>query len=287
MRVEPSSGYCDDLPMLRPRKKYTIYDLQKLKGKKILTHIHVKSPDEAAAAEEAGVDIMSCSFDSPEAQARLPLLVAAAPNSFLSCATPHGIASAEEGIRVGFLALEKGASSVYCSASPRIIEAMATEGIPVVGHLGLVPRHVTWTNYRAIGKTVEEAETLFQKMKELENAGAYAAELECVPHNLATFLSSNTRMILMSLGSGSGCDTQFLFSDDILGDYDERLPRHAKAYRNFAEEYRRLQRERVAAFGEYVADVCSGKFPTNDQLIEMDPDRLEVLKKKILGDQVF
>ncbi len=269
--------------MLRPRKKYTIYDLQKLKGKKILTHIHVKSPEEAAAAEEAGVDIMSCSFDSPEAQARLPLLVAAAPNSFLSCATPHGIASAEEGIRVGFLALEKGASSVYCSASPKIIEAMATEGIPVVGHLGLVPRHVTWTNYRAIGKTVEEAELLFKKMKELENAGAYAAELECVPHNLATFLSSNTRMILMSLGSGSGCDTQFLFSDDILGDYDERLPRHAKAYRNFAEEYRRLQQERVAAFGEYVADVNSGKFPTNDQLIEMDLDRLNVLKNKILG----
>ena len=284
MNVEPISGYCDDLDMLRPRKKYTIYDLQKLKGKKSLTHIHVKSPDEAAAAEEAGVDIMSCSFDSPEAQARLPLLVAAAPNSFLSCATPHGIASAEEGIRVGFLALEKGASSVYCSASPKIIEAMATEGIPVVGHLGLVPRHVTWTNYRAVGKTVEEAETLFQKMKELENAGAYAAELECVPHNLATFLSSNTRMVLMSLGSGSGCDTQFLFSDDILGDYDERLPRHAKAYRNFAEEYRRLQRERIAAFGEYVADVSSGKFPTNDQLIEMDPERLEVLKNKILGE---
>jgi 3-methyl-2-oxobutanoate hydroxymethyltransferase len=90
-------------------------------------------------------------------------------------------------------------------------------------------------------------------------------------------------MIIMSLGSGRGCDTQFLFSDDILGDYDERLPRHAKAYRNFAEEYRRLQRERVAAFGEYVADVNSGQFPTSDQLIEMDPERLEVLKNKILG----
>src|SRR5207248_5835487 len=50
---------------------------------------------------------------------------------------------------------------------------------------------------------------------------------------------------------GTGCDTQFLFSDDILGDYDERLPRHAKAYRNFLEEHRRLQRERIAAFGEY------------------------------------
>src|SRR6187401_2335145 len=230
--------------MLRPRKKFTVYDLQQLKGRRCLTHIHVKSPEEAAAADAAGVDLMSCSFDTVESQARLPKLVAAAPNSFLSAATPHGLASTEEAIRVGFRALEVGASSVYCSASPLIIEGMAREGIPVVGHLGLVPRHITWTGYRAIGKTVEEATQLFHRMKGLENAGAYAAELEVVPHNLARFLSAQTKMLLMSLGSGPGCDTQFLFSDDILGDYDERPPRHAKAYRNFAAERRRLQEER-------------------------------------------
>src|SRR4029434_837671 len=100
---------------------------------------------------------MSGSFDTPEAQARLPRLVEAAPNSFLSAATPHGLASPEEAMRVGFRALEIGASSVYCSASPFIVEAMAREGLPVVGHLGMVPRHVTWTGYRALGRTVEEA----------------------------------------------------------------------------------------------------------------------------------
>src|SRR3954468_8458780 len=241
--------------MLRPRKKYTVYDLQQLKGKRCLTHIHVKSPEEAAAADAAGVDLMSCSFDTAEAQARLPRIVAAAPNSFLSAATPHGLASPEEGIRVGFRALDLGASSVYCSASPFIVEAMAREGLPVVGHLGMVPRHVTWTGFRAIGKTEEEARKLYEKMKALESAGAYAAELECVPHQLATWLCSQTSMLLMSLGSGPGCDTQFLFSDDILGDYEERLPRHAKAYRNFVKEYQRLQKERIAAFTEYVADV--------------------------------
>lgn len=261
--------------MLRPRKKYTVFDLQQLKGKRCLTHIHVKSPEEAAAAEEAGVDLMSCSFDSPEAQARLPRLVAAAPNSFLSAATPHGLASPEEAIRVGFRALELGASSVYCSASPVLIEAMAREGVPVVGHLGLVPRHVTWTGYRAIGKTEAEARQLHQRMKTLESAGAYAAELECVPHNLARFLCSQTTMLLMSLGSGSGCDTQFLFSDDILGDYEERPPRHAQAYRNFLAENRRLQRERVAAFGEYITDVKEGRFPTRSHLIEMDETVLQ------------
>ena len=265
--------------MLRPRKKYTVYDLQQLKGKRCLTHIHVKSPEEAAAAEEAGVDLMSCSFDSPEAQARLPRLVAAAPNSFLSCATPHGLASPKEAIRIGFRAMELGASSVYCSASPFIIEAMAREGLPVVGHLGMVPRHVTWTGYRAIGKTEAEARQLYHRMKTLENAGAYAAELECVPHHLARFLCSQTKLLLMSLGSGDGCDTQFLFSDDILGDYEERPPRHAKTYRNFVEEHRRLQRERVAAFSEYIADVKAGRFPERCHLVEMD----DAVLQKVIG----
>lgn len=267
--------------MLRPRKKYTIHDLQKLKGKKCLTHIHVKSPEEAAAAEEAGVDLMSCSFDSPASQARLPELVAAAPNSFLSAATPHGLASREEAIRVAFRALELGASSVYCSASPFIIEGMARERIPVVGHLGMVPRHVTWTNYRAIGKSLDEARALHQSMNDLENAGAYAAELECVPHQLASFLSSRTRMIMMSLGSGSGCDTQFLFSDDILGDYEERLPRHARSYRNFAEEHRRLQRERIAAFGEYVEDVRNGAFPEAGNLVDAPDGLVDQLSREL------
>ncbi len=267
--------------MIRPRKKYTVHDLLQLKGKRCLTHIHVKSPEEAAAAEAAGVDLMSCSFDSPEAQVRLPRLVAAAPDSFLSAATPHGLASPEEAIRVGFRALELGASSVYCSASPRIIESMTREGIPVVGHLGLVPRHVTWTGYRAIGRTATEAREIHQRMKDLENAGAYAAEIECVPHPLARFLSSQTRMLLMSLGSGTGCDTQFLFSDDILGDYVERPPRHAKAYRNFHAEYQRLQEERIAAFREYIADVQSGRFPEERHLVGMEDAVLEEVIRSV------
>ena len=92
-----------------------------------------------------------------------------------------------------------------------------------------------------------------------------------MPHELASYLSANTSLLLMSLGSGSGCDTQFLFSDDILGEYEERLPRHAKAYRNFLAEYRRLQDERIAAFREYIAEVEEGRFPAGENLIEMDP----------------
>jgi 3-methyl-2-oxobutanoate hydroxymethyltransferase len=260
--------------MLRPNRKYSVHDLRQLKGKRCLVHVHVKSPEEAAAAEAAGIDLLSCSFDSPESQARLPLLVAAAPRSFISGATPHGLASAEEAIRIGFRALELGASSVYCSASPFLIEAMAREGIPVVGHLGMVPRHATWTNVRAIGKTVPEARQLYDQMKRLESAGAYAAEVELVPHPLASYLCRKTTLLLMSLGSGSGCDSQFLFSDDILGDYDERIPRHAKAYRNFLHEFRRLQDERIAAFKEYAQDVSSGRFPAAGNLVGMEDEVL-------------
>jgi 3-methyl-2-oxobutanoate hydroxymethyltransferase len=176
----------------------------------------------------------------------------------------------EEAIRIGFKALELGASSVYCSASPWIIEAMAREGIPVVGHLGMVPRHATWTNFRAIGKTAVEARRLYEQLKLLENAGAYAAELELVPHQLASYFCKKTSLLLMSLGSGSGCDTQFLFSDDILGDYDERIPRHAKAYRNFLKEHQRLQDERIAAFRAYAEDVIKGRFPEAGHLVAMD-----------------
>jgi hypothetical protein len=155
------------------------------------------------------------------------------------------------------------------------------EGIPVVGHIGMVPRHVTWTGYRSLGKTVDEAKAIYQKMKDLENAGAYAAEIEIVPHNLASWLSKQTSMLLMSLGSGTGCDTQFLFSCDILGDYDERIPRHAKSYRNFAEENRRLQNERIAAFSEYVADVKEGRFPERCHLTEMDAALLDEVVKSV------
>jgi 3-methyl-2-oxobutanoate hydroxymethyltransferase len=120
-------------------------------------------------------------------------------------------------------------------------------------------------------------------MKELEHAGAYAAELEVVPHNLARWLSARTTLLLMSLGSGPGCDTQFLFSDDILGDYEERPPRHAKAYRNFAAEHRRLQEERVAAFREYVADVQAGRFPERGHLVEMEAAALAEVARSVAG----
>jgi 3-methyl-2-oxobutanoate hydroxymethyltransferase len=90
-------------------------------------------------------------------------------------------------------------------------------------------------------------------------------------------------LFLMSLGSGTGCDSQFLFSDDILGDYDERIPRHAKAYRNFLKEFQRLQDERIAAFKEYAAEVKSGRFPQPGNLIEIEAAEFKAAIEAIDG----
>src|SRR5260370_11673527 len=131
------------------RKKPSAYDLLKLKGKRKLLELHVDNGLEATAAEEARIDIFTC-----EVNAKLPMIRAGAPFTFIQAGLLHGaVASAEEGVRKGFEALRMGADAVYFSGSPGIVEAMAREGIPVTGHIGLVPNWSTSTNYRAIGKT--------------------------------------------------------------------------------------------------------------------------------------
>ena len=97
--------------------------------------------------------------------------------------------------------------------------------------------------------------------KQLEAAGAVAAEIEVVPARVASEIAKRTTLFLMSMGAGSGCDAQYLFAEDVLGYSRGHQPRHAKVYRNFRAEYDRLQRERVAAFQEFRADVEKGAFP--------------------------
>ena len=73
------------------------------------------------------------------------------------------------------------------------------------------------------------------------------------------------------MGAGPGADAQYLFAEDVLGCTDGHKPRHAKTYRNFAAEHARLQAERIAAFGEFVADVAGGAYPQDVHNVAM-PD---------------
>ena len=152
---------------------------------------------------------------------------------------------------------------------------MRDEGIPVVSHVGLIPARRTWTGgFKAVGKTATTAMDVWRATKALEEAGAFAAEIEVVPEPVATAISARTSMVMISMGSGPNCDAQYLFSTDILGTNRGHVPRHAKQYADLAAEEDRLQRMRVEAFAAYKADVDSGAFPDDPRLVPIPDNEL-------------
>ena len=252
-------------------KKPSIHDLRSQKGQRKWLQLHVDTGEEAAAAVAAGIVILSCESDQI-----LEVIRAAAPGAFISSGMVHGsIASPQEAVRAGFELLRRGADAVYCSHSPFFIEAMAREGIPVTGHVGLVPNRATWTNFRAVGKTPEEALRVYRAVKDLENAGAACIEVEVVPVKLADFLTRTTVMLTMGMGCGSACDTQYLFSSDVLGTHDGHYPRHSKRYADFVSLLAELQDKRVAAFRAFAEDVTAGTYPTPQHQVDVGEDAFE------------
>lgn len=260
--------------------KTTLHDLLRLKGARKWVQLHVDTPAEAAASVAAGIDILSCEPDHT-----LESIRAAAPTAFISAGMPHGaVSSPQEAVRLGFEILRRGADAVYTSHSPYFIEAMAREAIPVTGHVGLVPNKAAWTGFRAIGKTPEEALKVLRSAKDIENAGAACLEVEVVPVRLADHITRNTHMITMGMGCGDVCDTQYLFSCDVLGTNTGHFPRHSKKYADFAKLEGELQRKRVEAFRAFAGDVASGAYPQPKHQVDMDDeafDRFLSLSQKV------
>jgi 3-methyl-2-oxobutanoate hydroxymethyltransferase len=174
--------------------------------------------------------------------------------------------------------MEAGADSIYCAMNLDIVEAMAKDGIPVVGHVGLIPQKARWTGFRAVGKTADEALKVLDDVRRYEDAGAFAVEMEVVPEPVATAICAATSLVVISMGSGGGCDVQYLFAVDVLGETTGKMPRHARAYRDFAAEFARLQTERVAAFTEFRQDVESGGFPAPSECVGMDTPEWEAFR---------
>lgn len=252
-------------------RRTTVYDLLSQKGQRKWLQVHVDNALEAAAAVEAGISILSCEPDHQFEEVR-----AAVPYTFLSVGMAHGAAaSPEEAVRLGFTMMERGADAIYCSHSPYFIEAMAREGIPVTGHVGLVPNRAAWTNFRAIGKTPEEAAKVLQDVKDLENAGAAAVEVEVVPVRLAEHITRTTPMITMGMGTGMACDTTYLFSSDVLGTHSGYYPRHSKRYADFVQLSAELQTKRVVAFKAFADDVATGGYPEARHQLDMDDDAFD------------
>jgi len=249
-----------------PAKRRTVADVLATKGRKQLTMLYVNDTWEAAASDAAGIDMLSIidPIWTPEMRA-------AAGSCFVQVGLLYGkLATAEDYLRAAFRAMEVGGDSFYCAASLDTISRMAAEGIPVCGHVGLIPARNTWTGgFRAVGKTADTAMQVFRQVKELESAGAFCAEIEVVPDRVAAEISKRTSMFLVSMGAGTGCDAQYLFAQDVLGSHDGHYPRHAKVYRDFMAEYARLQEERVAAFTEFRKDVDSGAYPERKHLVDI------------------
>jgi 3-methyl-2-oxobutanoate hydroxymethyltransferase len=193
-------------------KRPTVADLLAMKGKRQLSMLRVETLEEAEAAQKAGIDMLSV---PPELLG--PEFREAVPTCFTFPGLEYGeFVSAEEYLRAAFKALKAGGDAVWCAASLQIIRRLRDEGVPVCGHVGLIPPKSTWTGgFKAVGKTLETALLVWRQVKALEEAGAFSAEIEVVPADVASAISRRTSLFMISMGAGAGCDAQYQFATDV------------------------------------------------------------------------
>ncbi|TIT85941.1 MAG: 3-methyl-2-oxobutanoate hydroxymethyltransferase, partial [Mesorhizobium sp.] len=154
------------------RNRPTVADLQALKGKRQLSKLRVFSLEEAEAAERAGIDIISVTYDLIFD----PRFRDAAPTCFAIPGDEQAKmgATTDDILRTAVKLRAASADAMYCSASLQTIRRLRDEHIPVCGHVGLVPAHATWTGgFKAVGKTAESAAFVWKQVKDLEAAGVF------------------------------------------------------------------------------------------------------------------
>ena len=147
-------------------------------------------------------------------------------------------------------------------------------GIPVMGHIGVTPQSLHQLGgFKVRGKAVEEAKKLLNDAIILEEAGAFAIVLECIPAALSRLITQKLTIPTIGIGAGPDCDGQVQVISDILGLYTEFVPKHAK-------QYARLAGEIKTAVADYISEVKSISFPTTEQSYTMD----ESLVKELMAD---
>lgn len=250
----------------------TVADIRALKGKRQLSMLYVDTPDEAAAAAAAGIDMLS--IIDP---VWTPEMREAAGDCFVQVGLLYGeLVTAEDYQRAAHRVMAIGGDCVYCASNFDTIALVASDGIPVVSHVGLIPSKATWTGgFKAVGKTAASALQVMEHVRQLEAIGAFGAELEVVPDRVAAEIAKRTNLVLLGMGAGPHADAQYLFAEDVLGCTRGHKPRHAKTYRDFRTELDRLQSERVAAFKEFKADVDTGAYPAPEHVVPIADDEFE------------
>jgi len=145
-------------------------------------------------------------------------------------------------------------------------------GIPVMGHIGLTPQSIHQLGgFKVRGKGVAEAKKLLNDARILEEAGAFAMVLECIPAPLSKLITQKLTIPTIGIGAGPDCDGQVQVISDILGLYTELVPKHAK-------QYARLAGEIKTAVSNYASEVRSRGFPTAEQSYTMDERLIKQLK---------
>ena len=145
--------------------------------------------------------------------------------------------SVEETIKnAGMLMKKGGAHAVKLEGGKHIIkniQALVDHGIPVLGHVGLMPQSVNQTSgYKIQGKTDQDAEKIILDARAVEKAGAFGIVLECIPETLATIITQELSIPTIGIGSGNTCDGQIQVFHDIVGLTKNSPPKHAKQYSN-------------------------------------------------------
>jgi len=153
------------------------------------------------------------------------LLDSAPPIPFVVADMPFGTfpASVEEGVRAAIRIIQDGGvDAVKLEGGPEVvplIQRLTSFGIPVMGHVGLQPQRVGATSgYRVQGRSASAAQAIWHNAKAIEDAGAFAIVLECVPSPLARVLTRSLSIPTIGIGAGSHCDGQILVTSDMLGE---------------------------------------------------------------------
>jgi 3-methyl-2-oxobutanoate hydroxymethyltransferase len=142
-----------------------------------------------------------------------------------------------------------------------IVRALSDAGIPVMGHLGLLPQHVhRLGGFRSVGRQADEAERLVEDAHALQGAGAFAVVLECIPSELARRITHELAIPTIGIGAGPYCDGQVLVSYDAFGLFQEFVPRFVKRYGDLGSAMAEFTRA-------YIEDVRSGRFPAAEHSI--------------------
>ena len=257
-------------------RNLTVSDLIQNKGKKKYLQTTATDSSEASAAKEAGIDMLLCK--SPV----INEIRKGAPDIFLTATIDLALFPSEnEVLHEAFRAMSAGADQIYTARGPHIVEMLSKEHIPVMCHLGLVPRKSSWRGgLRAIGKTAEEGLKLYNDFKTMENAGAFSAECEIIVEEVMIEISKKTSLITSSLGSGLSGDIIYLFQNDICGEH-ENIPRHARAFGNVLKLKNEIYKERVSSLKSYKNSVENKSFPSDNELISINKEELEKFKNLI------